>query len=124
MAENQHNHKPRRPFRAIGSSYLLRQVAGSERLGGLRVTLYPRAGDEGQIKIELTDWHSGEAHEFPIPEYANIAAETIRNFASERAIELDAYDIRLDRFLFHDVDSHPKCYQQAARSAFRAALER
>lgn len=110
-------------FRAIGSSYLIRQVAGSERLGGLRVTLYPRSDNKGTIEIQLTDWHTGEPHKYPMPELADIASQAIVALATEHSFDLSQLDIRLDQFVFHDVDSDPRCYAQAARSAFRAALE-
>jgi len=110
-------------FRAIGSSYLIRQVAGSERMGGLRVTVYPRSDNSGTIDVQLTDWRSGEPHPNPIPDYADVAVNAIRHFANDNGIDLSQLDVRLDQFLFHDVDSDPRCYAQAARSAFRAALE-
>ena len=110
-------------FRAIGSSYLVRQVAGSERLGGLRVTIYPRSDNLGEVNVELTDWHSGEIHEYPLPEMAAVAEQSIRKFADAYSFDLQQLDIKLDRFIFHDVDSDPRCYEQAARSAFKSALE-
>lgn len=110
-------------FRAIGSSYLIRQVAGSGRLGGLRVTLYPRSDDMGTINIELTDLHTGELHQHPMPEMVDIASQAILGLANEHSFDLSQLDIKLDQFVFHDVDSDPQCYEQAARSAFRAALE-
>lgn len=110
-------------FRAIGSSYLVRQIPGSERLGGLRVTLYPRSDRGGVISVELTDWLTGEPHEDPMPELAEIALQSIRDLATEHAFDLSRLDTKLDRFLFHPVDSAPQCYAQAARSAFRSALE-
>ncbi len=113
----------RKFFQAIGSSYLIRKVAGSERLGGLRVTLYPRSDDKGTIEIQLTDWQTGELHTTPIPELADIASDAIRALADLHSFDLSRLDIKLDNFVFHDVDSDPRCYAQAARSAFRSALE-
>lgn len=110
-------------FRAIGASYLIRQVAGSERLGGFRVTLHPRTDNKGTIEIQLTDWCTGEPHKSPMPEMAAIASQAIMALANEHSFDLSRLDIKLDQFLFHDVDSDPQCYVQAARSAFRAALE-
>ncbi len=110
-------------FRAIGSSYLIRQVAGSERLGGLRVTLYPRSDNDGKIEIQLTDWRTGEPHQYPMPEFAELASQAIQELANEHSFDLSQLDIRLDHFVFHAVDSHPRCYEQAGRSAFRSALE-
>ena len=110
-------------FRAIGSSYLVRQVAGSERLGGLRVTVYPRSDNLGEIRVELTDWHTGEIHDNPLPEMASVAEQSIRKFADKCSFHLGQLDIKLDRFIFHDVDSDPRCYEQAARSAFKSSLE-
>ena len=98
-------------------------MAGSERVGGLRVTLYPRSDSEGTIKVEMTDWHTGEPHEYSIPEMADIASQAIKDLAAEHSFDLTQLDIKLDQFMFHAVDSHPRCYAQAARSAFRSALE-
>ena len=109
--------------RAIGSSYLIRQVAGSERLGGLRVTLYPRCDNSGKIDIQLTDWHTGEQHEYPMQDMVHAASNAIQELADEYSFDLSQLDIKLDRFVFHDVDSDPRCYAQAARNAFRSALE-
>lgn len=109
--------------RAIGSSYLIRQVAGSERLGGLRVTLYPRYDNNGKIDIHLTDWHTGEQHEYPMQDMVDAASNAIQELADDYSFDLSQLDIKLDRFVFHDVDSDPRCYVQAARSAFRSALE-
>jgi uncharacterized protein YndB with AHSA1/START domain len=110
-------------YRAIGSSYLVRQSAGSERVGGMRVTVYPRFDSNGTITVELTDWQSGELHPYPMPDNAEVAEDAIRQFASENSFDLSSLDVKLDHFIFHDVDSDPRCYAQAARSAFRAALE-
>ncbi len=110
-------------FRAIGSSYLIRQVAGSEGLGGLCVTLYPRSDNNGKIEIQLTDWRTGEQHEYPMPDMADAASKAIQDLADEHSLDLSQLDIKLDRFVFHQVDSYPRCYVQAARSAFRSALE-
>ena len=110
-------------FRAIGSSYLIRQVPGSERIGGLRVTLFPRSDNNGAISIELTDWQTGGPHEYPMPEMAEVASQAIQELAQENSFDLTQLDIKLDYFLFHPVDSHPRCYVQTARSAFRSALE-
>ena len=65
-------------FRAIGSSYLIRQVAGSEKVGGLRVTVYPRSDGLGQLTIEWTDWLSGQQLESPLNQVAETAAAAIR----------------------------------------------
>ena len=111
------------PFRAIGSSYLIRQLPGSERVGGLRVTLYPRSDNKGTIETQLTDWLTGNPHKYPMPEMADIASQAIVALAKEHSFDQSELDIKLDHFLFHDVDSNPRCYEQAARSAFRAALE-
>lgn len=110
-------------FYAIGSSYLIRQVAGSERLGGLRVTVYPRSDNQGTIQVELTDWRTGAPHQSPMPDMAETALNAIRQLAEEHTFDLSQLDVKLDRFVFHAVDSAPICYAQAARSAFRSALE-
>lgn len=113
-------------FYAVGSSYLFCQLAGPGRMGGLRVTLFPRSDKEGTIQIALTDWRTGEPHQYStegVADMADLASKAIQELASEHSFDISRLDILLDRFVFHDVDSDPKCYVQAARSAFRSALE-
>ncbi|MEN1680950.1 MAG: hypothetical protein AAGJ46_15280 [Planctomycetota bacterium] len=110
-------------FRAVGASYLIRQVAGSERQGGLQVTLYPRSDNSGTIEVKLTDRVTGELHPYPLPEMADVAVDAIKELAAEHSFDLTQLDVKLDRFDFHRVNYMPACYTQAARSAFRAAME-
>jgi hypothetical protein len=112
-------------FRAIGSSYLNRQAPGSERVGGLTVTIHPRSDSDGEFLIELTDWRTGELLEFPdeVQPCADAAADGVRALAREISVEIAQFDIKLHLFLYHPVDSSPRIYLQAGRSAFRSALE-
>lgn len=112
-------------FRAIGSSYLFRQVAGSERIGALSVAIYPRSDSDGQLRIELTDWRTAGPFDYPdeVQRCAEAAADGVRSIAQQLDADLRRFDITLDRFLYHPTSSDPRVYVQAGRSAFRAALE-
>ena len=112
------------PQRGIGSSYLIRQVAGSERMGGLQVSLRRRADHAGTIKIEPTLWRTGEVSDDSLViGYGKLAASAVEEFAAEYQLDLSPFDITLSHFLCHPLESHPDCYRQAARSALRSALE-
>jgi hypothetical protein len=109
-------------MRSIGASYLIRQSAGSERIGGLRVTLRRPSGEVGNITVEATDWRTGDR----IDGIGYLAAEAIkgiREVAEHYGIPLDAFDVVLDHFIYHPADSAPFCYYQAGKSAFRSAIE-
>ncbi|MEM7034294.1 MAG: hypothetical protein AAF629_32425 [Chloroflexota bacterium] len=109
---------------AIGSSYLIRQVAGSERMGGLQVTLRRRTDNAGSVSIEPTLWRTGDISEDSIVMgYGKLATSAIEEFITAHGLDLTAFDITLSHFLYHPLDSHPDCYRQAARSALRSALE-
>ena len=109
-------------MRAVGSAYLFRQSPGSERLGGLQVTVRPKRGAKGVIIITPTDWRTEDLHS-QIDDYVENALTGIKEVASKADLNLDDVDIELSRFLVHDVDSSPLCYLQAAKSALRSALE-
>jgi hypothetical protein len=113
------------PNRSIGASYLIRQSPGGERIGGLRVTIEPAAGNAGTIKHEATDWLNGQPLERPhdIGPLVSEAVRGIREVARQCNVLLDEFDVVLSHFLVHPVDSRAKCYYQAAKSAFRSALE-
>ncbi len=110
---------------SIGSSYLIRQTAGGERLGGLTVTVYPRYDGEGGVRVELTDWKTGEPHQYASDYaiYSDAALEGIQSLAVDLELTLGDFDVVLDRFVIHEVNSDPRVYRQAGRSALRAALE-
>lgn len=110
---------------AQGSSYLIRKVAGSEKIGGLTVTIYPRSDSNGKLSIALSDWRTDELLDFPaeIAPYATEAEHGVRSIGQELGIELSQFDIKLHRFIYNPVDSAPAVYVQAGRSAFRSALE-
>lgn len=112
-------------MRAIGASYLIRQTAGSERLGGLRVTIRPRSDNEGSISVEATDWRTGDPLEYPdeIAPFASEAVRGIREVGERYRVPMDTFDVVVRHFIYHPVDSAPICYYQAGKSAFRSALE-
>jgi hypothetical protein len=106
---------------AVGSSYLLRQVLGSERIGGVQLTV--RGSNVGRIEVHTTDWRTNETIEKFPAEFVTAVLDGIKDFAKEKSIDLSCYHIVASNFLLHPVDSNPKCYYQAGRSALRAALE-
>jgi hypothetical protein len=112
-------------MRSIGASYLIRQSPGSERIGGLRVTIRRRSRDAGSISVEPTDWRTGEKLEFAdeIGPFASEAIRGVREVAERYGIRLDEFDVVLSHFVYHPVDSAPFCYYQTGKSAFRSALE-
>jgi hypothetical protein len=111
--------------RSIGASYLIRQIAGSERIGGLRVTLRPPSRGRGTITVEYTDWHTGQPLEYrkDIEPLAQEAIRGIYEVAERFKVSLEEFDVVLSHFVDHPVDSFPPCYYQAGKSAFRSALE-
>ena len=112
-------------MRSIGASYLIRQNAGSERVGGLRVTLRLPSRESGTVTIQATDWHTGEAIERPceIEVFVSEAIRGIREVAEANGIRLEEFDIVLSHFVHHPTDSLTRCYYQAGKSAFRSAIE-
>ena len=112
-------------FRAEGSSYLIRQVAGSEKIGGLTVTVHPRSDSNGKLEICLSDWRTDKLLDYPVDKkpYADAAEQGVRSIGKELGVELSQFDIKLHRFIYHDVDSRESVYLQAGRSAFKSALE-
>lgn len=109
-------------IRAIASSYLIRQTAGSERVGGLEVSVKLLSEPVGKIRVKGTFMGSDEVWE----SMGNIGTEATNGivaYAKERSsIRLEYWDIELSRFLFHPVDSRDSIYFFAAQNAFRAAL--
>ncbi|MEO0355239.1 MAG: hypothetical protein AAF268_10485 [Cyanobacteria bacterium P01_A01_bin.3] len=45
---------------AIGSSYLIRQTAGSERFGGVTVKIGPQAMGTDSLTVVASDWLTDE----------------------------------------------------------------
>ncbi len=116
---------PAVPWRSVGSSYLIRQVAGSERLGGLTVTIRHLAEKNGELRVDITDWQTGHPHECAdeMTTCVDAAVDGVRSMMAELDLEPGECEIVLDRFVYHPVDSGPRVYRQAGRGAFRSALE-
>lgn len=110
-------------YRAIGACYWIRQIPGSERLGGLQVTIHPNVGGGGTIRVVATARRTGEELVGLIEPYVDEAIRGIREVATRHAVRLEDLDVELSEFLDHDVDSDPRCDYQAGKSAFRSALE-
>ena len=111
------------PNYAIGSCYIVKQMPGAERMGGVEVRVRPKSGDVGKLEVDRTDWRTGEV----LCDLAELQVEEavagVRSLAAEINFPLDDFDITIHRFINHPVDWNPKCVRQAGRSAFRAALE-
>lgn len=125
MPSDNPKYLPSTPLEAIGSSYLVRLVAGSEQVGGLTVTLRSLDGKEGKLRTEVTDWLTDEPHEDAneMGVYVDSALVGVRSTIEELDLECGNFDTILHRFIYHPVNSHPRVYFQAGRSAFRSALE-
>ncbi|MFO1019186.1 MAG: hypothetical protein U0903_00580 [Planctomycetales bacterium] len=109
--------------RAFGSSYVVKQFPKGERVGGVTVTISPRSSG-GKIEVLLTKYHTGELHSQPedLASSAEAAVEGIRQWAADANVNLDQWDILIDRFFFHDVDSFDKIFHTAAYSAVQGAF--
>ena len=55
--------------------------------------------------------------------FVDAAIDGVSSMMAELEIEPGKCEIVLDRFVYHPVDSDPRVYRQAGRSAFRSALE-
>ncbi|MEW4563318.1 hypothetical protein AB1K70_12380 [Bremerella sp. JC770] len=107
----------------IGSCYAMRQVAGSESVGGLEIKVRHKSGEVGSVEILATDWRTGETLEYVEKAYGEVALEGVKSVLKELNLPFDDFDITLHKFLCHPVDSNAACFRQAGRSAFRSAIE-
>lgn len=107
----------------LGSCYVMRQVPGSESVGGLEIKVRHKRGEVGQVEIIATDWQTGEPLDPLYAAYGEVALEGVRSVLEELDLTIDEYDITLQKFLCHPVDSNAASFRQAGRSAFRSALE-
>ena len=110
-----------RQLRAIASSYLIRQTAGAERVGGLEIYINRLSEPKGEIRVVKTFLGPDEVWN----EIGNVGREAtagIVEYAKEHNINLAWWDIELRKFLFHPVNSRNEMYFFAAQNAFQAAL--
>jgi hypothetical protein len=77
----------------------------------------------GKIEVQATDWQTRQAIEDYISPFVDAALKGIEDFAKQYSSDLSCCDIVVSNFLYHPIDSSTKCYYQAGRIAFRAALE-
>ena len=108
---------------AIGSCYIIKQLPGVERLGGVEVRVRPKRGDVGAIEVNKTDWRTGETLTDLEERQVEEAIAGVNSLAIEIDFPLDDFDVTIQRFVNHPVDWSPRCVRQAGRSAFRAAWE-
>lgn len=109
-------------YRAYGSSYLLRQCPGSERVGGLTAVLAPKEAEVGAVSVKFTGWKTDEAINGDY-DWLVEAAVLGANEAAASLNLLNDFDIELCRFLVHDVDSSPALLRHVAKGAVHAAYE-
>jgi hypothetical protein len=107
--------------RAIGSSYFIQQSPGAELIGGLEVVLCIPESEIGRIIVSNTLWQSDETRD-DIGDFQQQAVDGIHDYAIEKGIDLSKFDIELRKFVFHDVDSHPRLYFFTAQNALQSAL--
>ena len=106
---------------AIGSSYLVRQAAGAERLGGVTIRLKPRSDSNGTIEASPTDWRTDQEINDDISYLEDAAIAGIRQFAEEHGIRLTEWDITVSKFAYHPSDSGTLTTQIAGYNAFASA---
>lgn len=111
------------PAKAVGSSYLIRQSPGAERMGGLTITLMPAQADVGAIRVQPTNYFDQTEITDDIDWMVDAAKQGIQEWAEAHAFDLSGYDLILSAFAYHPVDSHSKVFYIAAKSALRAAVQ-
>ena len=107
---------------AIASAYLIRQTAGAERYDGATVKISRANQSDGVIDIRLTERLTGNAiNDDPsfLDEYSRIA---IAHFARDHEVNLADWNIRVDQFAYHPIDSGPKGTHDAVYNAITAAF--
>jgi hypothetical protein len=107
--------------RAIGSSYLFQQSPGAELIGGLELVLSIPESKVGRIVVSNTLWQSDETRD-DIGDFQQQAVDGVHEYAKQYGIDLSQFDIELRKFVFHDVDSHPRLYFFTAQNALQSAL--
>jgi hypothetical protein len=107
---------------AIGSSYLIYQAPGAERIGGVTVKIRPRSSSHGSFEVTATDWRTEEPIEADVSFLAAAAADGVKKFAAENAIDLNEWDITVSRFAYHPVDYRVRTTETAAYNAAASAF--
>lgn len=102
----------------IGSSYIKRQSASSERFGGLTVSV---TNGDGRRSVELTNWLNDDLIEDDVQWLIAAAWEGIDAYAAEHAVDLTSLNIRLSKIAYHPVDSRDSTFRTAAFHAFASA---
>lgn len=108
----------------IGSSYCVDGTAGSERMGGCRVRLKCRTGDTGQLRIERTFVFTTSPPDLDqqMELFFNESARGVRDWAKAHNVDLEAFDIVIDEFIYHDVNANPDAFYKAGVAAIAAAM--
>lgn len=109
--------------KAVGSSYLIRQSPGSERVGGLTITLTRPQGDVGVIRVQPTNYFGQTEITDDMDWMVSAARQGIQEWAEAHAFDLSKYDLTLSAFAYHPVDSHSKVFYIAAKGALQAAVQ-
>lgn len=109
--------------RAIGSSYVIRQTPGGERLGGLRITLMASAEKGGTVEADPTSFFGGARLEGEVGWILEAARRGVHDYAARHGVDLSGFRVVVSEIAFHPVDSSEHIFYQAAQSALRSALE-
>ncbi|MCC9602231.1 hypothetical protein LOC67_27125 [Stieleria sp. JC731] len=107
---------------AIGSAYLIRQAAGAERYDGATVEISRAFESNGAIVVDLIERNTGNQIDGDasfLEEYARIA---IDRFARDYVIDLRQWNVRVDQFAYHPIDSGPKGIHDAVYNAVSTAF--
>ena len=107
---------------AIGSSYLIRQSPGAERFDGATATIRLANTEPGTIEIKLNDWRTLDTIDDDAEFLRDAAQKAIVRFAEHNLVDLPAWDITIDRFAYHPVDSGPKGTYDAVYNALASAF--
>ncbi|MFK7803311.1 MAG: hypothetical protein AB8G95_16875 [Anaerolineae bacterium] len=106
---------------SIGSSYLIRQSPGAERLGGVTIKLWLNQSGTPTRQVVFTDWKLNQPIADDIKTLAIAAEKGIEQFAAEHDIDLTQYSWELSKFAYHPIDSRPSTFQLAGYNAFASA---
>ncbi len=109
--------------KAVGSSYLIRQSPGSERVGGLTITLTRPQQGVGVIRVQPTNYFGQTEITDDMDWMVRAAKQGIQEWAEEHSFDLAHYDLILSAFAYHPVDSRGQVFFIAAKGALQAAVQ-
>ena len=109
---------------ALASCYCLDQSPGAAFYGGLSIQLTRRTDTSGSITVLPKDRLTDELLSIEdIGDCCDEAKRGVIEAANEDNVDLSRFDVIISDFAYHSVDSRPKCFRAAAKSAFRSAWD-